>query len=198
MARTVHVIGNGDSAGMFQGDAKGIRLTCNLPPFQVDRVYATTIVDFKMMRAMAEGSVIVPGDWILGWRPQRFLEANPNFRVKWMNQIREFYTELPKYVPGYTDFNCGHMAVHYAANKLQADSIHLYGFDSIFDMNLRSTSDLVLNSDRGNTNNYRLINNWRPVWSGVFNEFPNTEFVLYHKHNKIPFKVPENVKIVTK
>ena len=112
-------------------------------------------------------------------------------------QIKEFYTVLPDYVANYTDFNCGHMAVHYAANKCKAEEVHMYGFDSLFDFNLRSTSDLFLNSDRGNNNNNRLANNWRPVWESMFREFPNTKFVLYHKHNAIKCNISSNVHVVT-
>ena len=108
--------------------------------------------------------------------------------------IKEFYLDLPKYAGNYTNFNCGHMAVHYAANKLKADRVHLYGFDSIFDFNLRSVSDFILNSDRGNMNTNRLATNWRSIWSEMFKEFKNTEFVLHHVHDEFKIKVPDNVR----
>lgn len=197
MGRVVHIIGNGDNAQMYK-PSKGIKLTCNLPPFEVADAYATCIVDFKMMNAMAEGSVFPSGDWILGFRPQKFLEMRPNLRLKWSSHIKEFYLELPDYVANYTDFNCGHMCTHYAANKIAAEEIHMYGFDSMFDFNLRSCTDFYLNSDRSDTNNHRLMNNWRPVWENMFKEFPNTQFVLHHKHDNLKFSKPENVEIITK
>ena len=89
------------------------------------------------------------------------------------------------------------MACHYAANKVKADEIHLYGFDSIFDFNLRSCSDFYLGSDRGNQNNNRLANNWRPVWENMFKEFPNTKFFLHHMHDAIKINIGNNVEIVT-
>jgi len=73
----------------------------------------------------------------------------------------------------------------------------MHGFDSLFDFNLRSYTDLFLNSDRGDINNNRLANNWRPVWENMFKEFPKTKFVLYHKHNAIKVNVGDNVSIVT-
>ena len=196
MTRTAHVIGNGDSASRYNPD-KGFKITCNLPPFAVENVYASCIVDFKMMNAMKEGSVSVPGDWVLGARPKKFMELNPQFNLKYANQVKEYYDVLPKYAGNYTNFNCGHMAVHYSANKLKCDEIHMYGFDSIFDFNLRSSSDLYLVSDREANNNLRLSNNWRPIWQEMFKEFPNTKFVLHHKHNQIKFPVGKNVEIVT-
>ena len=198
MKRVVQLVGNGDNASLFFKEPRpGMKLTCNLPPFNVAGTYASVIVDFKMMKAMQEGSVIIPGDWILGMRPKIHMEKNATFYLRHSHQVKEFYTVLPKYVANYTDFNCGHMACHYAANKVKADEVHLYGFDSIFDFNLRSCSDFYLGSDRGNQNNNRLANNWRPVWENMFNEFPNTTFFLHHIHDAIKINKGNNVKIIT-
>ena len=159
MSRVGHVIGNGDNAVMYK-PSKGFKITCNIPPFEVANVYTTCLVDFKMMKAMTEGSVYIPGEWTLGYRPKVWMENNPAFHMKVAQQIKGFYLELPKYVSNYTDFNCGHMATHYTANHLQCEEIHMYGFDSIFDFNLRSCTDMYLNSDRSLSNNNRLANNW--------------------------------------
>lgn len=202
MPRVVHVIGNGDKAELFQRKPrKGLKIACNQTPFPIEDKYATAMVDFKFMNAMKSGSVVIDGKWICGFRPQKWCNDNPSYHMKWAQQIREFYTELPKYAlmpgdgvgQGYTNFNCGHLAVHYACNRLKADEVHMYGFDSIFDWNPRSFSDLVLNSDRGNTNSHRLIGNWRPIWTGMFLEFKDTKFVLHHTHDKFKIKVSDNV-----
>ena len=197
MSRVGHVIGNGDNAVMYK-PSKGFKITCNIPPFEVNNVYTTCLVDFKMMKAMTEGSVYIPGQWTLGYRPKVWMENNPAFHMKVAQQIKGFYLELPKYVSNYTDFNCGHMATHYTANHLQCEEIHMQGFDSIFDFNLRSCTDMYLNSDRSLSNNNRLANNWRPVWGNLFNEFPNTEFIIHHEHSDIKIKLPKNVTVNTK
>lgn len=195
MSRTIHVIGNGESAKLYE-PSKGIKVTCNLPPFKVENVWATCMVDFKMMKAMRDEHVHVPGDWILGARPKKYIETYPNLRIKWIDHIKEFYTELPDYVNNFTDLNCGHMAVHYSANKLRGTEIHLYGFDSMFDDDMKSCTDSYLVSDRSDENNIRLINNWRPIWKNMFEEFSETQFILHYKHNNLPFEKPKNVKIV--
>ena len=46
MTKTAHIIGNGESF-RFHKPAKGIKMTCNVPPMEIDNVYATAIVDFK-------------------------------------------------------------------------------------------------------------------------------------------------------
>lgn len=195
MGKVVHVIGNGDGHVHYT-PAKGMKLACNLPPREIEDIYASVIVDFKMMAAINEGSVAIKGDWIVGYRPKVWCERHPAFYMKHAAQIKEFYTVLPKYVANYTDFNCGHMAVHYAANKVMADEVNMYGFDSMFDFNLISTTDFVLPSDRTEANNLRLINNWRPVWQNMFKEFPSTKFLIHHKHDKLKFPVPSNVEVV--
>ena len=95
MTRTAHVIGNGDSASKYS-PSKGFKITCNLPPFAVENVYASCIVDFKMMNAIKEGSVAVPGEWVLGARPKKFMELNPQFNMKYASQVKEYYDVLPK------------------------------------------------------------------------------------------------------
>ena len=196
MAKTVHVIGNGDQATLYNRQLrKGLKLTCNLPPFPVHDAYATCIVDFKFMAAMTEGSVWAPGEWILGYRPKIWMDKHPGFYMKVSKHVKEFYTKLPKYASNYTDFNCGHMAVHYSANKLKGKQIHMYGFDTLFDFNIRSSTDTYLSSDRSNQNNYRLIGNWRPIWPSIFNEFKDTEFILYHHHNDLKIDAPDNVRV---
>ena len=196
MTKVVHVVGNGDWVDLYnREERKGLKLACNLPPFPIGKGhYATCMVDFKFMAALREGSVYVHGDWVLGYRPKIWMDRHPEFYMKTANHVKEFYTELPKYAPNYTDFNCGHMAVHYACNKLKADVVHMYGFDSIFDFNLRSKSDFILNSDRENMNNNRLASNWRPIWTGLWHEFKNTEFILHHFHGDFKVKHPDNVK----
>ena len=195
MPRVVHILGNGDLAPLYQKEErKGMTLTCNLPPFEV-KSYATTIVDFKFMRAIDKGEVNPPGEWICGVRPKAYCDRFPNFYMRIASRIKEFYTKKPKYAANYTDLNCGHFAAYWALEKGKADVVHFYGFDSLFDFNLRSYSDLVLQSDRGNTNNNRLIDNWRPIWEGMFKQFPDSEFVFHHKHDAIKCKTQENVRI---
>jgi len=195
MSRVVHIIGNGDQAGLYKKEPrKGLKLTCNLPPFAIEDAYASCIVDFKMMNAIMKKEIDVPGEWIVGFRPKLWMQKHPGFFMERSPQIKEFFVDLPKYANNYTDFNCGHMATYYAAKKLKADEINLYGFDSLFDFNLRSCTDFFLPSPRDTQNTQRLANNWRPIWQGMFADFSDTKFVLHHIHDKIKFPVSNNVE----
>ena len=75
MSKVAHIIGNGDNASLYKPSV-GLKITCNLPPFAVENVYTTCMVDFKMMKAIEEGSVIVPGEWVLGARPKKYMEMH--------------------------------------------------------------------------------------------------------------------------
>ncbi len=193
MGKVFHILGNGDKAFYYQNEKRvGTKLLCNMPPFEMDRkeVYGTCMVDFKMMMALAEGSIQLDQyDWILGTRPRIWMYEQSGFYLKYARCVKEFYTEVPAYAGNPTNFNCGHMAVHYAAKRHGADEINLYGFDSVLDFNMRSMSDLVLSSDRSNQNNFRLLNNWRPIWRDIIREFPKTHFVFHHNHEN--FKIPK-------
>lgn len=196
MPRTVHIIGNGDSAVLYHEEPrKGLKLTCNLPPFAVPDAYATCMVDFKMMHTINSGVIDVPGEWILGARPKLYMEKHPMYYTKRAPQIKQFYTKLPKYAANYTDFNCGHMATYFSLEHLKAEVIHMYGFDSIFDFNLRSSTDFYITSDRGSMNNNRLTNNWRPLFNSMFKDFKDTKINLHHFHNLLKFDVPPNVEV---
>jgi|TARA_R110000822_G_scaffold48453_4_gene127605 hypothetical protein len=159
------------------------------------------MVDFKMMSALTEGALeLGMYDWILGTRPKKWMEMRPDFFLKYASKIKGFYQHVPKYCGpgalGATNFNCGHMAAHYACTTLGATDIHMYGFDSIFDFNMRSITDLYLMSDRSNTNNYKLLNNWRPIWTSLWNEFNKVNFTLYHTHNKMQVQHGDNVNVI--
>jgi len=175
-----------------------MNLLCNMPPFDVDpkTVFGTVMVDFKMMMALTEGSIALNQyQWILGTRPRIWMYERSAFHLKYAPNVREFYTHVPKYAGNATNFNCGHMATHYAAARHKADEIHMFGFDTLFDFNMRSYTDVVLSSDRSQVNNYRLLNNWRPIWRDIFREFKNTKFVLHHNHDNLKIPVLDNVEV---
>jgi len=199
MAKVAHIIGNGDSCVWYK-PAKGLKIICNLPPMEIPNVYVSCMVDFKMMKALTEGDFQNPYTWVLGYRPKIWMQKNSGFYMQNSAKIKEFYTDLTPYAgkggQGYTNFNCGHFATHWTANKVGAEEIHMYGFDSIMDFDIRSKTDFLLPSDRGSLNTQRLSHTWRTIFKGIFEEFKDTQFVIHHKHNNIKFPKPDNVDIV--
>lgn len=202
----VNVLGNGDSWKLFERGTEGDLLVCNMPPinFESDEVYASCMVDFKMMIALQKGEVKLDQyDWVLGTRPRRWMEKSTTFYLKYSQNIKGFHTHVPPYaqLPGHklseaaTNYSCGHMAVDYACRAMKAKEVHLYGFDAMFDMNLASHTDNFLVSDRSPLNVHRMASNWRPIWSKFFREFSKVNFVIHHVHSDIKFKLPENVSI---
>lgn len=203
----VNVLGNGDHYEYFQQGTPGLLLVCNMPPIDLSKeeVYGSCMVDFKMMGALKNGLVdLGKYDWILGTRPRRWMESNPDFYMKYAQNIKGFHTHIPAYaqLPGHslaqaaTNYSCGHMAVDYACRVMQATEVHIYGFDAMFDMNLRSHTDNFLTSDRGSLNTHRMASNWRPIWTKFFQEFDKTKFYVYHSHDNLKFAKPENVEVI--
>ena len=203
--KKIHIIGNGDMAQLFpkewRYEREGKLMICNVPPFEVHNVYACGIVDFKMCKALTKEEVNLDAyQWVMGNRPKMWMDKNPSFYIKHSHHIREFYTDVPKYcgpnpAQAATNFNCGHFVTHYSARRHNPDQIHLWGFDSIMDHNMRSFTDVVLPSDRNNTNNYKLLDVWRPIWNKIFSEFKHIEFVIHHGHGNSKVKLPPNVTV---
>jgi hypothetical protein len=197
----VNVLGNGDHSFLYKRGAEGKLLICNMPPFAIppNEVHASCMVDFKMMAALTEGHFRLDQyDWVLGTRPRKWMEMQPHFYLKYSQNIRGFWQRVPEYAGNATNFSCGHMAVDYACGKMKATEVHIYGFDSIFDLNLRSATDLILSSDRSENNSFRIANNWRPIWPELFKEYSDVKFYLYHSHDKSKVELPENVEVIIK
>jgi len=198
--RVWHIIGNGDMAHLYQEKKRvGNKLICNQPPFEISpsEIFATCMVDFKMMAALTEGSITIDAyRWVLGTRPRIWMYERPDFYLKYAPNVREFYTHVPDYAYNATNFNCGHMATHYAASRHKADEIHLYGCDTVFDFNMRSVTDFYLSSDRTDTNNYRLLNTWRPVWRDIIREHPQTKFIFHHNHDALKIPLLDNMEVI--
>ena len=108
MSKVWHILGNGDKASYYnEAPREGKLLLCNMPPFEVPRkkVYATTMVDFKMMMALTEGSIALDQyDWILGTRPRIWMYEQSNFYMKYAHCVKDFYTHvapcLARYLSG--------------------------------------------------------------------------------------------------
>ena len=176
--RRVNILGNGPGAALFQKGTEGELVVCNMPPIELSKeeVYASCMVDFKMMSALEEGQVnLGEYDWVLGTRPRRWMELKPAFYLKYSQNIRGFHTYVPPYaqLPGNklsdaaTNYSCGHMAVDYACRIMKATEVHMYGFDAMFDMNLESHTDNFLKSDRSE----KILNDVRKFIEDTAHDF---------------------------
>ena len=202
--RVVHVIGNGPSSFLYNEDVrKGLKLSCNSAPFHVEGLWASCVVDMKYTNNIKAGLVTPQADqWILGHRPKKLLE-NPkyvHFRHRVSNFIKEYYLDLPEYAgkgeAGYKNLSCGHFAVHYACNRLSADVVHMYGFDSLFEYTANSCTDMNMQETRNPVVDKEIVPVWRRLWNDMFNDFSETKFNLHYKNNKLKIDNRENLNII--
>tara|TARA_B110000879_G_C11095757_1_gene480975 strand:- start:108 stop:776 length:669 start_codon:yes stop_codon:yes gene_type:complete len=204
--RRVNVLGNGPGVSLYEKGTEGELVVCNMPPVELSKeeVYASCMVDFKMMQALEDGKVkLNEYDWVLGPRPRRWMELKPSFYLKYSQNIKGFHTHVPPYaqLPGHklseaaTNYSCGHMAVDYTCRIMKATEVHLYGFDAMFDMNLDSFTDTFLKANRSALNIHRMASNWRPIWTAFFTEFNNVDFIIHHNHSDIKLILPKNATI---
>lgn len=192
----VNIIGNGPSVSLYKDTVDGTNIICNLPNVEVKNVYASVMVDFKMMRALADGKINNDNyQWVLGVRPKTYMDEHQSFKLKHASNVRDYYPNIPSYAGNATNFNCGHVATHYACTKLKPTELHMYGFDSLFDHTITSLTDKYLQANRTEQNVDRLTAIWRNVWIHLFQEFPNIKFHIHHLHPDIQINIPRNVTI---
>ena len=128
MTKRINVLGNGNHAGLFERGTEGTLLICNMPPMELppSEVYATCMVDYKMMQALQRGQFALDSyDWILGTRPRHYMEMQGSFYMRYAQNIKGFYPHVPAYAGNATNFSCGHFAVHYACNVMKATEVHI-------------------------------------------------------------------------
>lgn len=131
-----NVLGNGDNAFQYERGTPGKLLICNMPPFEIpnNEVFATCMVDYKMMVALANKHIKLDMyDWILGTRPRHWMEMQPQFYLKYAQKIKAMHTHIPSYAKlqgqneaqAATNYSCGHMAVDYACRVQKATEVHI-------------------------------------------------------------------------
>lgn len=195
--RVLHILGNGPSAKQYTTyNNPGLTIGCNAPPPFVKNLWATCIGDYKMIAAIDKGFLESTDiNFIMGLRPKMYCNEHTSFYMRMAPRIKEFYTEVPSYTNPHK-FSVGHLATHYACTKFEPDIVHMWGFDSMFNTDLRSYTDNFVKSNRDPENQHRMNTNWRSTWQHLFNEFPDIDFIVhYPKTLEIQFDVGYNVHI---
>jgi len=65
---------------------------------------------------------------------------------------------------------------------------------AFLDLTLRLVQTSILNHLEIILNTERLTRNWRPIWTGIFNEFKDTQFIIHDRYGTSTLKMPPNVE----
>lgn len=156
------ILGNGPSRTLYNEDNDfDIVIGCNIPWTKVD---ATVICDIEIIDLLKKDFTLIQVPVIISTIVFE--------RLKEFKMVDKF-TILDVFKP--KDW---HNAAHYAADYLmtkEVDEVHLYGCDSIFEEDISSVTDEVVEK---NMNLDKFIRKWRKVWD---KKFENELKFLVHK-----------------
>lgn len=156
------ILGNGPSRTLYNEDNDfDIVIGCNIPWTKVD---ATVICDIEIIDLLKKDFTLIQVPVIISTIVFE--------RLKEFKMVDKF-TILDVFKP--KDW---HNAAHYAADYLmtkEVNEVHLYGCDSIFEEDISSVTDEVVEK---NMNLDKFIRKWRKVWD---KKFENELKFLVHK-----------------
>ena len=157
----VHLVGNGNSQKLFSFGIGDYIVACNVPKHK-NNYKALSIIDQKVLLYLEQNrTAIKPVDIWCTPEIKRFADKK----------------SLPgKYLDVYEKkhrWNSGHLAIEHMAKTHK--TIHMWGMDSMFSKDLTSLmDDRILRPRRPDLNR-----EWRPNWTTVFNQAPNTQFIVH-------------------
>ena len=142
------VLGNGPSKRLYNRSGD-IVIGCNIPTKEIS-IDATVICDEEIAWILKNNLTLVDVPVIIS---TKVFEKFKEFKIEQHFDILKVFK--PK------DW---HNAAHYAAEyliELECDEIYLWGCDSIFEDDIRSTTP-------GNKNDPRFHSKWRQVWNNIY------------------------------
>jgi hypothetical protein len=157
----IHFIGNGESNSLYSYQPHDFVVACNVPKFK-NTYKVLSIIDQKVLLFLENNRTsIKPVDIWCTPEIKRFAETK-----SLPGRYQDVYEKKHRW-------NSGHLAIQHMAKT--HSKINLWGMDSMFTDDLTSQmDDRVIRSKRPNLNIQ-----WRPNWTTVFKQAPNTEFVVH-------------------
>lgn len=156
-----HLVGNGNSQNLFSFDIGDYVVACNVPKHK-HNYKVLSIIDQKVLLYLQNNrTAIHPVEIWCTPEIKRYAEAK-----SLPGTYKDVYKKRHRW-------NSGHLAVEHMAKT--HNEIHMWGMDSMFKDDLTSLmDDRVKRPQRPNLNK-----EWRPNWSTVFKQAPNTRFVIH-------------------
>jgi|TARA_A100001201_G_scaffold68984_1_gene63766 hypothetical protein len=157
----VHLVGNGASNSLYHWHNQDFTVACNIP--KTIYPYSTlSIIDLKVLLWLDKNRTAIKPVEI--WCTPEVKTYAENKSLP--GDYKDVYEKKHRY-------NSGHHAIKHMAKTHKI--IHMWGMDSMFTTDLTSQmDDRVVRTARPNLNMQ-----WRPNWTTVFNEAPNTQFIVH-------------------
>jgi len=174
-----HIIGNGNSAKLFEDDGSMSIVACNIPQHG-HRYTHLSIIDSQPVVWMSN----------TGWQPSVPVLCN-----KRAYNTAERYNIGGDWQQVYDDLyrsNSGHWAAWHII-KQPVKEIHLWGMDSMFSDDLTSQMDTIVKRPQ----RPKLNQHWHPHWQDVFAKGQHIKWYLHTPENVEPLVVADNLTQIT-
>ena len=165
-----HVIGNGDSNRLFDA-SYGYVMACNIPT-HTHRYDAIVAIDTQLFRYAKEHDYKFK-------KPVYTTQDHVNWAIK-ANLSGTF---IAQFNPQYR-FNSGHHAVSYLSARPNCQTVHIWGFDSMWADDLTSQMDTKIKRPK----RPNLNKTWRPHWLNIFQQHKFIKYIV-HKPKGIDISI---------
>ena len=191
---TIHILGNGPSVSLFNPSDwpdTDVRVGCNFSDPTLSPQY-TVIVDIRAMRQFRGGSdsgyrLSIPA--VLSDRAYNHISDSRGGWDRIPNDLINVVDVIPlirdKSISKDMAMNSGQHAAVYAIGKTNAqetgESVHLWGCDSFWTDDIRSSTDYIVGHRRspdGSRTRKRIIPPWHEYWRKIFTEYPTVPFYI--------------------
>jgi hypothetical protein len=157
----VHVIGNGASNKFFNHQY-GYVMACNMPVHQ-HRYDALAIIDERVFRYAKEHHYKFA-------KPVYTMQKN----VDWSAKAQLTGKFIPAFKEKYR-WSSGHHAVDWLSSQPNCQTVHIWGFDSMFTDDLTSQMDsIIIRQHRA-----ALNQQWRPNWRTIFEKHKMIKYIIH-------------------
>jgi len=185
LGNAVHILGNGPSIELFDRDAwpeTDVFVGCNFsdPSFRVDY---TSVVDVGAMKRILKGHQ-PSGSLLLSTRAAKYgdeKDSNWKERVPSIEAIVDLRKD--RSISRNLSMNSAqHAAVYSIGAYPDHTEIHLWGIDSFWSSDIRSTTDaLVRPNQRNGRDRPKITRQWHGYWHQIFSENSKTRTFVIHK-----------------
>jgi len=180
---SIHILGNGPSIQFFDRDAwpeTDVFVGCNFsdPSF---RLHYTSVIDVRAMKSITAGR-IPPAPLLLSTRAAEYGDKNSS---DWRDRIIGIEAIVglarDRRISRNLSMNSAQHAVVYTLDTyIDHSEVHLWGIDSFWSDDLKSTTDAIVRQERhGRRNRPQITRQWNGYWHKIMSDHTNHVFVIH-------------------
>ena len=201
---SIHILGNGPSIRLFDRDSwpkTDVFVGCNFSDSNLRADY-TSVIDVGAMKHILKGRD--PGvPLLLSTRAARYGDKNDSSWREKATEIRDVMDlRRDRKISRNLSMNSAqHGTVYSIREHPDHGCVHLWGIDSFWSTDIRSTTDAIVRPSQANGRDRpKITRQWNGYWHKIFSEHTDHEFVIHRPHRGAElvsgFSDVSNIRIV--